>query len=230
MPVIVVANPKGGVGKSTLSTNLAGYFASRGQAVLLGDIDRQQSARAWLNIRPPAVAPIATWDISEDYIAKPPKGTTHVVLDTPAGLHGWRLNDVLKLADKVVVPLQPSIFDILATQDFLRRLAEEKAVREGAIDVGIVGMRVDARTRSAEQLHRFIEGLNLPVLSYLRDTQNYVQLAAHGLTLWDIAVSRVQRDIEQWRPITDWVDGVASVSAGAGADVAGQASAQVVGK
>jgi len=223
MPVIVVANPKGGVGKSTLSTNLAGYFASRGHGVLLGDTDRQQSARAWLNIRPPAAAPIATWEISEDYIAKPPKGTTHVVLDTPAGLHGWRLNDVLKLADKVVVPLQPSIFDILATQDFLRRLAEEKAVRQGDIDVGIVGMRVDARTRSADQLHRFIEGLNLPVLSYLRDTQNYVQLAAHGLTLWDIAPSRVQRDIEQWQPIIDWVDGkTAAPSAPVAAAPAGQ--------
>ena len=206
MPVIVVANPKGGVGKSTLSTNLAGYFASRGHGVLLGDIDRQQSARAWLAIRPPEARPITTWEVSEDNIAKPPKGTSHVVLDTPAGLHGWRLNDTLKMADKVLVPLQPSIFDILATQDFLRRLADEKSVRNGEIDVGIVGMRVDARTRSAEQLHRFIDGLKLPVLGYLRDTQNYVQLAAHGLTLWDIAPFRVQRDLEQWQPVLDWVE------------------------
>jgi len=207
MPVIVVANPKGGVGKSTLATNLAGYFASRGHAVLLGDIDRQQSVRAWLDIRPPQAAPIKSWDVSEDFVARPPKGTSHVVLDTPAGLHGWRLNDVLKIADKVLVPLQPSIFDILATQDFLRRLAQEAAVREGQIDVGIIGMRVDARTRSAEQLQRFIEGLNLPVLSYLRDTQNYVQLAAHGLSLWDISIARVQRDIAQWQAIISWVDG-----------------------
>ena len=207
MPVIVVDNPKGGVGKSTLATNLAGYFASRGHAVLLGDIDRQQSVRAWLDIRPPQAAPIKSWDVSEDFVARPPKGTSHVVLDTPAGLHGWRLNDVLKIADKVLVPLQPSIFDILATQDFLRRLAQEAAVREGQIDVGIIGMRVDARTRSAEQLQRFIEGLNLPVLSYLRDTQNYVQLAAHGLSLWDISIARVQRDIAQWQAIISWVDG-----------------------
>jgi chromosome partitioning protein len=206
MPVIVVANPKGGVGKSTLSTNLAGYFASQGHGVLLGDIDRQQSARSWLSIRPPEARPIATWEINEDFVAKPPKGTSHVVLDTPAGLHGWRLNDALKLADKMLVPVQPSIFDILATQDFLRRLAEEKAVRQGEIDVGIVGMRVNARTRSAEQLQRFIEGLKLPMLGYLRDTQNYVQLAAHGLTLWDIAPSRVQRDLEQWQPVLDWVE------------------------
>ncbi|MFX6899764.1 hypothetical protein ABTH92_21580, partial [Acinetobacter baumannii] len=72
---------------------------------MLGDIDRQQSSRAWLSIRPEQARPISTWDINEDYVAKPPKGSTHVVLDTPAGLHGWRLNDTLKLADKILVPL-----------------------------------------------------------------------------------------------------------------------------
>ena len=87
MPVVVVANPKGGVGKSTLSTNIAGYLASRGHAVMLGDADRQQSSRLWLGLRPAAARTISTWDISADLIAKPPKGTTHVVLDTPAGLH-----------------------------------------------------------------------------------------------------------------------------------------------
>jgi chromosome partitioning protein len=99
------------------------------------------------------------------------------------------------------------MFDILATQRFLERLAKEKAVRRGSIEVGVIGMRVDARTRSAEQLHRFVEGLELPVLGYLRDTQNYVQLAAHGLTLWDVAKSRVDKDLEQWAPIIDWLDG-----------------------
>ena len=99
MPVIVIANPKGGVGKSTLSTNLAGYFAAQGRQVLLGDADRQQSARGWLGIRPAAARPIATWEIDEDNIARPPKGISHVVLDTPAGLHGRRLNEVLKMAD-----------------------------------------------------------------------------------------------------------------------------------
>jgi chromosome partitioning protein len=210
MPVFVIANPKGGVGKSTLSTNLAGYFAAQGQQVLLGDADRQHSARGWLGIRPAVARPIATWEIDEDSIARPPKGISHVVLDTPAGLHGKRLNDILKMTDKVIVPLQPSIFDILATREFLQRLAEEKSVRNGAIDVGIVGMRVDSRTRSAEQLHRFVESLNLPMVGCLRDTQNYVQLAAHGLTMWDIAPSRVQRDLEQWQPILEWVGAPAS--------------------
>ncbi|MFL9864441.1 ParA family protein [Paraburkholderia fungorum] len=207
MTVIVVANPKGGVGKSTLSTNLAGYFASQGEWIALADMDRQQSAHAWLSLRPPALPAIETWEVDLENPAKPPRGLEHAVIDTPAGLHGNRLNIALDLADKVIVPLQPSMFDILATQDFLERLAKEKAVRKGAIEIGVVGMRVDARTRSAEQLHRFVEGLKLPVLGYLRDTQNYVQLAAHGLTLWDVAKSRVEKDLEQWQPIIQWTNG-----------------------
>ncbi|MCX4159435.1 MULTISPECIES: ParA family protein [Paraburkholderia] len=207
MTVIVVANPKGGVGKSTLSTNLAGYFASQGEWIALADMDKQQSSHAWLSLRPPALPAIETWEVDLENPVKPPRGLEHAVIDTPAGLHGNRLNIALDLADKVIVPLQPSMFDILATQEFLERLAKEKAVRKGAIEIGVVGMRVDARTRSAEQLHRFVEGLKLPVLGYLRDTQNYVQLAAHGLTLWDVAKSRVEKDLEQWQPIIQWTNG-----------------------
>jgi chromosome partitioning protein len=204
MTVIVVANPKGGVGKSTLSTNLAGYFAANGEWVALADLDRQQSANGWLGLRPDTLPKIEGWDMDGDAPSKPPKGLEKAVVDTPAGLHGHRLALALELADKVIVPLQPSMFDILATQEFLIRLQNEKAVRKGTIEVGVVGMRVDARTKSADQLHRFVEGLDLPVLGYLRDTQNYVQVAAHGLTIWDVAKSRVEKDIEQWQPILEW--------------------------
>ncbi len=203
MPVIVVANPKGGVGKSTLSTNIAGYFASRGHTVMLGDADRQQSSRLWLGLRPASARPIATWDISADLIAKPPKGTTHVVLDTPAGLHGWRFNDVMKMADKIIVPLQPSVFDIFATRAFLDELAQHKHADKAQI--GLVGMRVDARTIASGKLHEFVSSLSVPVLSTLRDTQNYVHLAAHGLTLFDVAPGRVEKDLEQWQPMCDWL-------------------------
>ena len=209
MTVIVVANPKGGVGKSTLSTNLAGYFAAQGEWVALADLDKQQSAHAWLELRPGGLPAIETWEVDPEAPAKPPKGLERAVIDTPAGLHGNRMNVALSLADKVIVPLQPSIFDILATQEFLERLAKEKAVRKGTIEIGVVGMRVDARTKSADQLHRFVEGLKLPVLGFLRDTQNYVQLAAHGLTLWDVAKSRVEKDLDQWEPILKWTNGKA---------------------
>ena len=204
MPVIVVANPKGGVGKSTLSTHIAGYFAARGQSVMLGDADRQLSSQLWLSLRPDTARPITSWEVDRDDIAKPPKGTTHVVLDTPAGLHGKRLKDVLKLAHKVVVPLQASVFDIFATKDFLDELAQSS--KAAKTQIGIVGMRVDERTRAAEQLRTFVESTGLPVLGYVRNTQNYVQLAARGLTVFDLAPERVARDLAQWQPICEWLD------------------------
>lgn len=204
MPVIVVANPKGGVGKSTLATNIAGYFARKGRAVMLGDCDRQQSSRLWLGLRPDAAPPITNWATTENNVSKPPKGTTHAVLDTPAGLHGWRYRDVVRVAHKIVVPLQPSIFDIYATQAFIEELQQEQAARQ--FDLAIVGMRVDERTRASDQLRNFCEQQKLPVLTYLRDTQNYIQLAARGLTLWDTAPSRVEKDLEQWRPLMEWLD------------------------
>ena len=204
MPVIVVANPKGGVGKSTFATNLAGYFAAQGHKVMLGDIDVQQSSRAWLALRSGALPEIKPWEIEDGHVAKPPKGTTHIVLDTPAGFSGKRFDKVMQIADKIIVPLQPSMFDILATQDFLQKLAEHKKNKQ--VDVGVLGMRVNVRTRAADQLQQYVESLGLPVLGFLRDTQNYVQLAANGATLWDVAASRVEKDIEQWRDIIKWVE------------------------
>ncbi|MBC8057016.1 MAG: ParA family protein, partial [Rhizobiales bacterium] len=175
-----------------------------GHAVMLGDVDRQQSARTWLALRPTGVAPIAAWDVKHDDVVRPPKGTTHVVLDTPAGLHGKRLDEVMKLADKVIVPLQPSIFDIHATHEFVRQLLAHK--RSDRLQIAIVGMRTREGTISTDQLRGFLEGLDVPLLGFLRDTQNYVHLAAHGLTLWDVGTNRFERDIAQWQPVTQWLD------------------------
>jgi chromosome partitioning protein len=203
MPVIVVANPKGGVGKSTLSTNVAGCLAAAGHAVMLGDVDRQQSARQWLGLRPPTAARIRGWDVAADDIVRPPKGITHVVLDTPAGLHGKRLDAVMKIADRMLIPLQASLFDIQATHAFIQQL---RSHRRGAdLKLGLVGMRVREHTRAEEQLLQYLQTLPVPVVAWLRDTQNYVQLAAHGLTLWDVAPGRVERDLEQWAPLSTWV-------------------------
>ncbi len=204
MPVIVVANPKGGVGKTTLSTNLAGYLASRGHAVMLGDVDRQQSSRTWLGLRPQGLPQIAAWEVAEGDVVRPPKGTTHIVLDTPAGLHGKRLDEVMKLADKVLIPLQPSIFDIHATHEFIDELLAHR--RSSRVQTAVVGMRTREGTISTDQLRNFLKGVDVLLLGFLRDTQNYVHLAAHGLTLWDVASTRFQGDREQWEPIVTWVN------------------------
>ena len=206
MKVIVVANPKGGAGKSTLSTNIAGYFASQGHTVMLGDADTQQSSKLWLTQRPEVLPKISTWEYEADLVltAKPPQGTTHVVIDTPGGISGWRLKEVILRADKVIVPVMPSLFDMQATQNFLLQLV---SITQGLpTDVRVIGNRVDARTISASNLRQFVESLDVQVLSYLRDTQYYLHMAAHGLSLFDITPSKVAKDLEQWQPICQWLD------------------------
>ena len=208
MPILAVVNSKGGVGKSTLSTNVAGYWAARGYAVALGDLDKQQSSRTWLRIRPRNMAAIAPWSLEDVHKRKLPSGMTHGVIDTPAGLEGKDLKEVLKLADKLLVPLQPSAFDMSATRNLLEDLAAYKKINQ--IDVALLGMRAREHTVSLQHLQTFCENLPFAILGTLRDTQNYVHLAAQGLTLFDISsISQIQRDLEQWQPIGAWLDDAA---------------------
>lgn len=206
MKSFLIANPKGGSGKSTLAINLAGHLARSGHQVMLGDVDRQQSSREWLRMRPRALPEISCWEIEPGKTAKPPKGTTHVVLDTPAALHGKALDNVVKHVNRVLVPVQPSLFDMLATRQFLEALLAEKVVRKKETFVAVVGMRVDARTRAAAELEGFLAKFELPVLTHLRNTQLYVQTALHGMTMFDLPASRAAKDLEQWQPIIDWVN------------------------
>ncbi len=206
MKVVVIANPKGGSGKSTLSTNIAGYLANSGHQVMLGDADVQRSSKFWVSQRPEVLPKISTWEYEADliYTAKPYKDTTHVVIDTPGGLSGWRMQEVIGRADKIIVPIMPSMFDMQATNAFIVKLLQLK--RAHTSQVAVIGNRVDARTVAAANLKKFMDTLHVPVLSYLRDTQYYVHMAAHGLSMFDITPSKVQRDLEQWKPICDWLD------------------------
>ena len=200
MRVILVANPKGGSGKSTLSINLAGYLASAGRRVAMLDLDRQKSATQWLAIRGAGLPEI-------DLLREGQKGDSDwLIIDSPAGLHGKNLERALKLAHKVVVPIAPSLFDIRASQEFLAALHAEKAVRKGHAFIGVVGMRVDPRTRAGVTLEQFMEQQDLPVLAYLRNTQHYVNAAFEGKSLFDLPPHIAARDIEQWQELIDWLD------------------------
>ena len=200
MRVILVANPKGGSGKTTLSINLAGYLASQGQRVAMLDLDRQKSASQWLAIRDAALPKI---DLLRD---GQKSGSGWLVIDSPAGLHGKNLERALKLAHKVVVPIAPSLFDIRASQEFLAALHAEKAARKGQGFVSVVGMRVDARTRAGVTLEQFMAQQKLPVLAHLRNTQHYVNAAFEGKSLFDLPHHVAERDMEQWRDLIDWLN------------------------
>ena len=202
MKNVLIANPKGGSGKTTLATNLAGYFATRGRRVMLADLDRQQSAAQWLQRRPYKLPLIHTHDTRSKPQAFEPEW---MITDSPAGMREEKLSDAVKQADWVIVPVQPSAFDIGATRAFLEVLAEEKAVRKHKTFVAMVGMRVDSRTRSAATLAEFMKQAEFPVLTCLRDAQVYALAAEQGATLFDIRPSQVARDLQQWAPLLHWL-------------------------
>jgi chromosome partitioning protein len=205
MHTILVANPKGGSGKTTLATNIAGWLAGKRQRVVLADHDPQRSATEWLARRPALFPPII--GLAPEGSKKDVKGfdPQWMVVDTPAGLHGEDLGDALRRADLMLVPVSPSAFDIGATAHFLATVAEHKAVRRGTLPIGLVAMRFDARTTSAGELDAFLNSLAYPAVAHLRDTQVYVHCARDGASVFDLPRSRGEQDWEQWRPLTRWI-------------------------
>jgi chromosome partitioning protein len=202
---ILVVNPKGGAGKTTVATNLAGALAGSQNGVLLWDLDRQRSALTWLAMRPAHLPRIVRLDRREDQPGRVQSSPDWLVIDSPAGLHGKNLSHALKHAEKVLVPVQPSVFDMAATSAFLQILMEEKTVRRSRARVGVLGVRVDPRTKAAATLEAFLGQFDLPVLAYLRDSQIYANAAFNGLTIFDLAPSLAAREQEHWQPVLEWV-------------------------
>lgn len=202
MKKILIANPKGGSGKTTLATNLAGYFSTLGGHVILSDMDRQQSSTQWIERRPADMPLIHSHNPRSKNLDL---GSDWLIIDSPAGLREEKLSDAVKLADCVIVPIQPSAFDIGATRDFLDILVEEKAIRKQKTFVALVGMRVNTRTLSAAAHADFMKQTGFPVLTYLRNAQVYVTAAGQGISLFDMRPSLVVQDLQQWAPLLDWV-------------------------
>jgi len=204
MRAVLVANPKGGAGKTTLATNLSGHFANQGQKVTLCDLDRQQSALRWMAFRDSALPPVTGYFGGNQLVVNLPQEADWVVMDAPAGLQGFKLSDYLRVVQKVVVPLVPSVFDMAATEDFLNSIRSEMRGQRGKI--GIDPMRVDPRTRAAGMLQEYLKHFDIPILAWLRNTQNYVNVAASGLTVFDPPRARHRRDVEQWEPLLQWLE------------------------
>lgn len=211
MQTLVVANPKGGSGKTTLATNVAGWLAGRKQRVVLADFDPLRAATDWLARRPELFPAIGGWNpdgARRELKGEPPQW---LVIDTPAELHGESLRDAMRRADILLIPVSPSAFDMGATQHFLDQIGEYKAVKKGDIAIGLIAMRVDSRTNSADELEEFLKGFDYPLVAHLRQTQVYVYCARDGLSVFDLPRSRAEQDWEQWRPLTRWIARQAAV-------------------
>ena len=198
---LLIANPKGGCGKTTLATNVAGFLAGSRRRVAIADDDPQQSATFWLGRRPELFPKIALAPAD----ARERKEFDWIVVDSPAGIHGDQLRDEMRRADAMLIPLTPSVFDMAATARFLHTIAEYKSVKGGELPIGLVAMRFDARTHSATELDEFLAACKLPIVGHLRDTQVYVWCARDGASVFDLPRSRGEQDWEQWKPLAHWI-------------------------
>lgn len=205
MKQLLVANAKGGSGKTTLATNLAGMFAAKRLRVVLADMDRQQSAARWLSRRPAGFPAIRGWLPDSDRAEIKAYKPDWVVVDSPAGLHGAKLEELIRRADLVLVPVVPSVLDMDASVDFIEALAAQKAVRKGDSSIVMVANRVDPQTIAARELENFLAAWDLPVLARLHAAQVYVHCAAAGASLFDLPRSRAMPEIEHWDPLQRWI-------------------------
>ena len=205
MPVIAVVNRKGGSGKSTLAAHMAAWCALQGSSVMLGDVDRQQSARSWLKRRDAALPAIAPWAVDQKNMLRVPTGITHVVLDTPGGMHGFELARVVMFADAIIMPVCNSMFDRESAAACHAELMSLPRVASGRCKLVIIGMRLDARTNAAETLRTWSEGLGVRYLGALRETQLYVRSLERGMTIFDLPAQTAATDLQQWEPILDWL-------------------------
>jgi len=205
MPVIAVVNRKGGSGKSTFAAHVAAWCARQGHSVMLGDVDRQQSSRAWLKRRDAALPPIAPWAMDQKNMLRVPTGITHVVLDTPGGIHGFELARVVMFADAIIMPMCSSMFDRESAAACHAELMALPRVASGRCRLAVVGMRIDGRTSAAQMLAEWSNALGVPFLGPLRETQLYVRSLERGLTMFDLPTSQAAADLAQWQPIIEWM-------------------------
>ncbi|EKF74759.1 Cobyrinic acid ac-diamide synthase [Alcanivorax hongdengensis A-11-3] len=209
--VILVANSKGGCGKTTIATNLACYYAALGRPVTLLDLDPQQSALQWLKLRPNDDIHGLSWPNGEPLsLGRLQQRLDHagelVIIDSPAGLDTHQLDHLLRLSQIVLVPVLPSPIDIRATTRFLQSVMLTPSYRRRPRRLAVIANRARTRTKMYESLRQFLSSLKIPYLVTLRDTQLYVQAMASGEGIMDVAVSRNVEDQRHWRIIGEWLE------------------------
>jgi chromosome partitioning protein len=204
MKTILVVNAKGGCGKTTLSTNLASYFATNEFKTVLVDFDPQQSSLEWLKER--------SRDFYYEIEGISPfenrlrfgKDVERVILDAPARVEGKQLTDLVRRADIILVPVLPSTIDMRAAAHFIGELLMTGHIQEKKI--AVVANRVRENTLIYQELNKFLRHLKIPFLTSLRDSQNYIHAAEEGLGIFDMPWYQVSHDIEQWQPLIRWIN------------------------
>jgi chromosome partitioning protein len=210
MRTILVLNPKGGCGKSTLATNIASYFSIKGKKVTLADCDPQGSSQDWLSARSASQSPISIAVLEKDCLHIPQE-TEILVMDTPAGVRDSRLIKFLSQAQTMVMPIIASPVDIRAAERFIDQLYSLKGSINNKIKIATVANRVREDTLIAAKLEYYLDtlklpdGKQLPFMTMLRASQNYIHAAERGLSIFELPPSKTYYDREQWEPLLKWL-------------------------
>lgn len=212
MERIVILNPKGGSGKSTVATNLAAYFAVAHENPMLLDLDPQASSARWASQRPadrPAIGCIKGFkesgSVTRSWQMRPRPGCNVVVVDTPAALEARRLPEITRGADSILVPIMPSEIDIHASARCIADLLLVAKIRRSDNRLGVIANRVKLNTIVSRSLMRFLETLDIPLVATLRDTQNYVRAFQLGTSVFELPAWQAQQDVAGWQSLLEWL-------------------------
>ena len=211
MRTIMVINAKGGCGKTTLSTNLAGFYASQGHSVALADFDPQGSSIDWLKARPETRPEIIGIDAADGSF-RSPRNLEVLILDVPAAVHGKLLTALVRRAESLVIPVLPSPIDMRAAAHFIEELLLVGKVNRDEVKLAVVANRVKENTIIFHTLEKFLKRLGIPRIATLRETQNYIRAAERGLSIFEMAPSQVEHDVDQWKSLTRWLNSKRSVA------------------
>jgi chromosome partitioning protein len=213
MQRIVVLNPKGGSGKTTIAINLASHFALHGERPVLMDYDPQGSSAHWADKRQKSQARIHLIKaferdprVTRTFQLRIPQGTGRVIVDTPAAVEAQEMVDLTRSADKILVPVLPSAIDIHACSRCVQNLLLVAKVHRNDNRLGIIANRVRVNTLIYGSLSRFLGTLGIPIVATLRDSQNYIHAAQLGLGLEEMKPYNVAEDLAAWQPLLNWLE------------------------
>jgi chromosome partitioning protein len=202
---IMVLNAKGGCGKSTISTNLASYFATQDKKVVLADYDPQRSSLDWLDKRPAERPPIIGVEAWKQGLRGIPRTAEVAIIDAPARVHGPELTEMVRHAETIIVPVLPSTIDIQAASKFLEDLKTVGRVERREVRIAVVANRVRDNTLIAEELDEYLDNLKTPYVARLREAQNYIRAYTRGLGVFELPEYLAWPDWEQWEPLLEWL-------------------------
>jgi chromosome partitioning protein len=212
MQTILVINSKGGCGKSTISANLASYYALSGAKTALLDYDPQGSTMQWLSTRPGHLPPIhgihackPRSGLTRVWQMTVPADTERVIIDAPAGASGTKLQEMINRADTIVVPVTPSSIDIHATSVFIRDLFLIGKIRRSGVRLCVIANRVRRNAPQYEPLKRFLSSLGIPFVTSLADSDNYIAASECGMGIYELDKEDTSFEREQWLPLIRWL-------------------------